>query len=80
MCLENDVDKEKVRVLKDSGCQRNFILGSFANKHNLRILETDLDLSVHGFNVTKSLTVDLAEVPLTVGGKDVIKALSIPEI
>ena len=47
----------------------------------LRILESGLDLSVHGFNVTKSVTVDLVEVPLTVGGKDgVIKAVSIPEI
>lgn len=75
------LQSETVRVLRDSGCQRNFLCDSIAKKHNLKVLEHDIDLDIHGFNVTKTVQANLVEVPLLIADKLVaIKALTIPEI
>ena len=79
--IHSKVGKETVRVLRDSGCQRNFIEESIAIKNKLHVIDHNVDLDIHGFNATKSMKVKLVEVPLMIGNKIVnVNALCIPEI
>ena len=71
----------EVRCLKDSGCQRNFIIDSLAKKLKLKILEPNLCINITGFNENKVLKTKVVEIPITVGGSShVIEALSVPQI
>ena len=57
----------KVRIFKDGGSQRNFITSNLAKSLNLKILETNVALSIRGFLSKQSVTTDIVEVPVEIG-------------
>ena len=72
---------EPVRVLMDGGCQRNFIDEKIAIDNNLKVLNNNVGLDIHGFNTTKTVETKRVLVPLRVGNETVnIEALCMPEI
>ena len=44
-----------VRVLYDTGCQRNFVSKRIAEKHDLRVVQSGVQLVIQGFNSQKEL-------------------------
>lgn len=59
---------EQVRAFKDGGCQRTFIGATVAEKLNLRVLSTNVPLTIHGFNSSKELITKTVNVPLLIDG------------
>ncbi|XP_066941280.1 uncharacterized protein [Macrobrachium rosenbergii] len=71
----------KLRCLKDSGCQCNFILTNIADSYNLPTLRENISLTVNGINTTQNYTTRLIEVSLQIGDRlRKIEALCIPPI
>ena len=71
----------KVRVLKDGGCQSNFISENLASKLNLTTVQDNLHLTVNGINYSRSYLTKSVKVNFTVGGKEhEIVALCLPSI
>ena len=76
--LENGTS---VRILKDSGAQFSFILESHADDLGMKILKDNISLLLVGFNIAKSFTTKMVEVPLKIDGKiKIIQAYCIPNI
>ena len=63
--LSGDVE---MRILRDSGCQSNFILESLANKLKLPVVK-HIELTVNGFNTTKIYNTRIVKVNLNIGGR-----------
>ena len=71
----------KLRCLKDSGCQCNFILTDIADRYSLPTLRENISLTVNGINTTQNYTTKLVEVKLQIGDKlRKIEALCMPSI
>ena len=71
----------KLRCLKDSGCQCNFILTDIADRYSLPTLRENISLTVNGINTTQNYTTKLVEVRLQIGDKlRKIEALCMPSI
>ena len=69
-----------VRCLKDSGCQRNFILESLADELNLKVKE-NMQITVNGFNSSKTYESKIVELCLKLGDKSyALEAITIPNI
>ena len=67
--------------MKDSGAQCSFIDEHIANRENFRIIKSDVNLTVNGFNSSKSYKSKLVEVPLTFGNETQnIAAMCVPSI
>ena len=45
----------KFRALKDTGCQQNFILESLADKLNLKVIKSNVEILVNGINIPKKI-------------------------
>lgn len=72
---------QKIRCLKDSGCQPNFIKHSLAKTLNLPVLVSQFEISINGFNETKKYIADLVQVDLQINDhKCSIKAICVPDI
>jgi hypothetical protein len=56
----------KTRALKDSGCQPHFIRSDIAKRANLKILKSNILLTINGFNEARDHFSDVVEVVLTV--------------
>ena len=77
----NDGERRKCRVLYDTGSQRNFILDKIAKELNLPAVQSNVTMSIHGFNAKKSVTTNIVSVPLVVGDCSVeILAVVVPSI
>ena len=69
------------RTLNDTGSQRNFIHERIVSKLNLKIIEKNLQLNIHGFNTEKQVKTNIVEVPIKINGKiNLIKAIVLPAI
>ena len=70
-----------LRVMKDGGCQSNFISSDLADKFDLKVLDNNVDLTVNGINCQKNYTTKQVEVEMVLDGKtSKIKALCLPSI
>ena len=62
-----NIEKQlKVRALKDGGSQRNFISESVVKALKLPIVDR-VNMNIHGFNSTNSLTTDIVEISFLYG-------------
>jgi hypothetical protein len=65
----------------DSGSQHSFITDDVASKLKLRVLESNINLTIKGFNGNQTLMSKLVELPIIIGnGKKIIKCLCVPKI
>ena len=72
---------QKVRVFKDSGCQRVFIREHLQKKLGLEVLDDNLPLNIHGFLSSKNVLSKLVRFGLIIAGKTVdIEAICIEKI
>ena len=71
----------QIRSLKDGGCQCNFISERLAEEYDLKVVQSNVNLKVNGFNATKDYVTNIVEFSIDVGGKSYsIKAVCVPEI
>ena len=71
---------DNLRVLRDSGCQSNFILESIADELTLPVVR-NLTLKVNGFNSSKIYDTKIVKVTIKIGDKTYkIEAICIPSI
>ena len=75
--LENDV---MIRVLKDGGCQSNFITEKLAKSQNLKVIR-NIDLTVNGFNTSQDYKTRVVEANIKIGDTMFrVEAVCIPSI
>ena len=67
--LDGNGTLNKVRIFKDSGCQRVFIRTDLSDKLNLEILKNNLPLNIHGFLSKAKVDTKLVKVNLVIDGK-----------
>ena len=56
-----------IRMLRDTGAQMNFVANWLAEKAKFKVLETNVPLTIKGFNVGKKYVTKLVEIPLKLG-------------
>ena len=56
----------KIRCLRDSGSQSNYILDSIARSENLKVVSEDIYITVNGFNSSKDYDTREVSVPLKI--------------
>ena len=56
-----------IRVLKDTGCQANYIEESLAKDLNLKVVKDSVSLTIKGINSSKSYMTKQVEIELSVG-------------
>ena len=70
-----------VRVLYDTGSQRNFVSKRIAEKHDLRVVQSGVQLVIQGFNSQKELATNIVSLPLRVNDSlFTIDAIVVPQI
>ena len=75
------VHNEVFRGLIDRGSQSSFVSESLATSHNLKILQSNVKLTVHGFNKQQNYLSRLVELPIRLGGLlHVIPCLVVPQV
>ena len=78
-CVEGN--NQKFRGLRDSGSQSTFITSKLNKAYKFKVLNSNVQLTISGFNGPKSYVTNVVEVPLQVGCKVYyIAALVVPEI
>lgn len=71
----------RIRGLKDSGCQPNFISSKIVNALNLPIVHKNHVVTINGFNESQNYVTNVVTVPLTIGDRSFsIEAISVPDI
>ena len=74
-------EKATCRVLNDTGSQRNFISEKFAQKLDLSVVRSDIDLVIFGFNSDKRVKTNIVEVNVLICGETYkIDAIIVPSI
>ena len=68
--LKGKINME-VRGFIDTGWQRTFIDRETAAKLNLPVIESNVELKIHGFNSSKSVTTNTVKVTWELNGKEV---------
>ena len=58
-----------VRVFKDGGCQQTFICAAVADSYNLKIIDENVSLTIHGFNSSRKLNTKLVQLKIKIGSK-----------
>ena len=70
-----------IRVLKDSGAQVNFIKSETAIQNKLKIIKSDISITISGFNSQKKLKTNLVEIPIILNNESfILRAISVPNI
>ena len=73
--------KENIRCLKDGGSQMNFILERVAARHNFKVIEENVKITVRGFNSSKVYNSKIVEVKLGLSERlETVQAVCIPAI
>lgn len=62
-----NIDGCKVRSMKDSGCQPNFIKAALAEKFNMPIIAENVPITINGFNESSKYLTNIVEARVTVG-------------
>ena len=79
-CKIENSDK-LLRGLKDSGCQGNLITQEQADLNNFNVVRKNINLTLVGFNVSKTFITNAVEIPINFGGSSfMIEAVIIPSI
>jgi hypothetical protein len=69
-----------IRVLKDGGCQKNFIKKSLVQELKLPVVD-NITINIHGFNSSKTIKTEVVEVSLRVKDRIIsVKAVVVPDI
>lgn len=75
------IDGLKLRGMKDTGCQPNFILSSVATELNLPVVKNNFQVTVNGFNQSKKYETKIVSVNLKIGNDfHNVEAICIPNI
>ena len=70
-----------IHVFRDVGCQPCFINESLATKNQLKIVRSNVEIEVGGFNTVKKYTSRVVEVPLSIGDRTYfVEAYTVPKI
>lgn len=79
--LLGDNNYKNVRILKDGGCQRNFVKEAVAELLKFPIIDNNLKLQVHGFNSSKIIQTKAVEVSMQYDDRIIkLNAVCVPEI
>ena len=72
---------ESIRVMKDGGCQRNFIAENIALKYKFPIISDNVTITIHGFNSSRTINTRIVRVSLLLD-EDVVyvDAVCVPSI
>ena len=74
-------DGTPIRVLRDGGCQCNFVKESIANSQGLKVLQDNISMQINGFNGSKVYQTKLVAVELVLGTRTcMIEAVCVPDI
>ena len=73
------VNNHEVRVLRDSGCQASFITSALADRLNLKTVNSDFSLNIHGFNSSNRLQTKIVEFQVNYN-EPPINLICVPEI
>ena len=72
---------KKIRILKDSGAQNNFIKQSLVENGNFKILKANTNITINGFNSSSKYCTNVVEVCLMFGkSKHTVSAYVIPSL
>ena len=75
------IQGRKLKGLKDSGCQSNFIVEKLASQLELKVIRDYVALTVNGINVPKFYKIKLVEAKVLIGKKLVkLQAYCLPSI
>lgn len=75
------VGGETIRIMKDSGCQPNFVTEKLAKKHNLQSTIENLSITIQGFNGPKIYKTREVELLLSLkNSSHNIRAIVVPNI
>ena len=69
----------KLRCMRDSGCQPNFITDEMARKLNLKVVQSNFSLTVNGFNASEQYLTNIVEMCIDKDSSK-IKVICIPSI
>lgn len=73
--------EHKLRCLKDTGSQSNFISSDLADRFNLKVLQDKIVLKLKGINTVKTYDTKLVEVPIQIKDCDyTVPAICVPEM
>lgn len=71
----------RVRALKDSGCQSNFVTNRFASDNKLSVVKEGVDLTLNGINVSKQYKSKVVEFTLKFGSTErKLTAMTLPSL
>ena len=74
-------DGTPIRVLRDGGCQCNFVQESIANSQGLKVLQDNISMQINGFNSSKVYQTKLVAVELVLGTRTcMVEAVCVPDI
>ena len=74
-------DDTPIRVLRDGGCQCNFVKESIANSQGLKVLQDNISMQINGFNGSKVYQTKLVAVELVLGTRTcMVEAVCVPDI
>ncbi|XP_068225059.1 uncharacterized protein [Palaemon carinicauda] len=70
-----------LRVLKDTGCQANYIEENLAQDLNLKVVKNGVSLTINGINSSKSYKTKKVEIELPIGSNSyIVYAFCLPSI
>ena len=72
-----------LRAMKDTGASMSLITKDFANKNKLKIIESNVSLTINGFNGPKDYRTSIVEVPMlmcTTNKTFTVNAICVPKI
>ena len=76
-----DVNDCNLRVLKDSGSQRNFLAERTYNKFKFPIVKQNVNIDIHGFNSVKKHCTKIVSIPLIINNNMIdIEAIVVPKL
>ena len=78
--VEVRIGNKKFRVMRDSGCQKNFVNKAIIEQTGIKP-KGKSDVVINGFNASKKYQVQLADIPFEFGGKKFkVEAIILPDI
>ena len=81
MNIDNGDMHRECRALYDTGSQRNFVARHIIDDLNLKVIKTNVMISIHGFNSERKLSTDIVEIPILVDTTKIfVEAIVVPSI
>jgi len=81
VCSVNNSNNRKIRCMKDTGCQPNFIKSSVADELKLKVVENKFEVVVNGFVDSEIRNTKIVEVEMIIGNDvKIVEAICTPKI